>query len=131
MKKQKIVSLIPALWASLFDTIITILYQPKEYWQGNLDKANEENPIGKFIMQYHVSGLFIVCFIWIITLCLLGYYLPKKLSQIFLLFILIVHSWGASSWILMNFGFWYVIGFILFNSILFYKIEEYKNKFTH
>jgi hypothetical protein len=128
IKREKLIILIPALWASLFDITITIVHQSKEYWNGNLNMANEANPIGNFMMKNHVSGIFIISIIWLILIGVLGYYLPKKISRIFLLFILIVHSWGASSWISMKYGFWFVILFILFNSILFYKIDDRVNR---
>ena len=127
-KREKLLALIPALWASLFDAVITILHQPKEYWNGNLNVANEANDIGNFMMKQHVSGIFIVCGIWLILIGILGYYIPKKYSRIFLLFVLIAHSFGASSWLSNNYGFWTAIIFILFNAILFYKIEDLINK---
>ena len=127
-KKQKLLALIPALWASLFDTVITIAGQSKEYWNGNLNMANEGNPIGNFMMKSHVSGIFIVCGLWLILIGVLGYYLPRKISRIFLLFVLMAHSWGASTWISMKFGFWPIIVFSLFNSILFYAIDDRINK---
>jgi hypothetical protein len=127
-KREKLLALIPALWASLFDITITIVHQSKEYWNGNLNMANEGNPIGNFMMKNHVSGIFIISFFWLILIGVAGYYLPRKISRIFLLFALMVHSYGASTWILPNYGFWVVIVFILFNSILFYKIDDRVNK---
>jgi len=81
-RTYKLLLLIPAIWASLFDIGITIINQPKEYWSGNLDKANEGNPIGGFLMKNHVSGLFVISFIWLIIIGLVGYYLPRKYSRI-------------------------------------------------
>ena len=60
-KREKLLALVPALWASLFDIIITIKGQSEEYWGGNLNMANEGNPIGNFMMKHHVSGIFVVC----------------------------------------------------------------------
>jgi hypothetical protein len=127
-KREKLIALIPALWASLFDITITTIHQPKEYWNGNLNIANEGNPIGNFMMKSHVSGLFIISTIWLILIGIIGYYLPRKISRIFLLFVLMVHSWAASTWIGPIYGFWFVILFILFNSILFYIINDKVNK---
>lgn len=127
-KNEKILTLIPALWASLFDVVITIVHQSKDYWNGNLEMANEGNPIGNFMMKNHVLGIFVISFFWMIVIGVLGYYLPKKYSRIFLLFVLIVHSLGASTWIIPNYGFWTAIILILFNAILFYKIEDLINK---
>ena len=93
-----------------------------------MDKANEGNPIGGFLMKNHVSGLFVISFIWLIIIGLVGYYLPRKYSRIFLLFILIIHSYGASSWLSQFYGFWYAIAFMLFNAILFYIIEDFANR---
>ncbi|MDD3723523.1 MAG: hypothetical protein PHW92_13740 [Lutibacter sp.] len=79
-------------------------------------------------MKNHISGIFIISIMWLILIGIIGYYLPRKISRIFLLFVLIVHSWGASSWISMKYGFWFVIFFILFNAILFYKIDDKINR---
>ncbi|MCX8489751.1 MAG: hypothetical protein ORN54_01645, partial [Cyclobacteriaceae bacterium] len=78
--KQKLLLLVPALWASSVDILLTIICQPKEYWQGNLQSRNEANPIGAFLMEKHISGLFIVSGIWLVIIALLGYYLPRRLS---------------------------------------------------
>ncbi|WP_422858310.1 hypothetical protein ACOKFD_12990 [Flagellimonas sp. S174] len=118
-KQGKLLALIPALWASLFDSAITIVHQPKEYWDGNLDIANEANTIGNFTMKQHVSGIFIICGLWLIIIAILGYYIPEKYSRIFLLFVLIAHSFGGASWLSQRYGFWMAIVFIAFNAILF------------
>ena len=76
------------------------------------------------MMGNHVSGIFVISFIWLVIIGILGYYLPRKFSNVFLLFVLIAHSWGASSWISNLYGFWYIMVFILFNSTLFYIIED-------
>ena len=127
-KREKLLALIPALWASLFDITITIVHQSKEYWNGNLNMANEGNPIGNFMMKNHVSGIFIISILWLILIGVLGFYLPRKISKIFLLFVLMVRSYGASTWISNHYGFWSIILFILFNSILFYIIDDKINK---
>ena len=116
---------IPAFWASLFDIIITITHQSKEYWTGDLDKANEGNPIGAFFMGNHVSGIFIISTLWLSLIGILGYYLPRKISRIFLLFTLMAHSYGASTWLSNNYGFWYALSLILFNSIIFYVVGDF------
>ena len=127
-KRTKLLALIPVLWTSLFDIIITIIHQPKEYWNGNLNTGNEANPIGAFMMKTHVFGIFFISILWFILIGALGYYLPRKISRIFLLFVFLAHTVGASSWITPNYGFWFTIIFILFNSILYYKIEDTINK---
>jgi len=123
-RKNKLLSLIPALWTSIFDITITVVNQSKEYWKGDLTKANEGNPIGAFFMKNHLAGLFIISGLWIIAIGLLGYFLPRQTRKIFLLFCVIAHSFGASTWLSSRHGFWYAIIFILFNSILYNVVDN-------
>jgi hypothetical protein len=123
-RKDKLLLLVPALWTSIFDITITVIHQSKEYWDGDLTKANEGNPIGALFMKNHVSGLFVISGLWIIAIGLLGYFLPRQASKIFLLFCVIAHSFGASTWLSTRYGFWYVITFILFNSILYCVVDN-------
>lgn len=127
-KSHKLLLLIPALWVSIFDMFITSFWQDPDYWKGNLSKAKESNPIGSWFMSQHVSGLFVISTIWIIFIGVLGYYLPTKLRKIFLLFVLIAHSFGASTWLTRFHGFWSAIIFILLNTVLYVFIEDYVNK---
>lgn len=122
--KEKLFFIIPAIWAALFDIFITIFHQSPAYWNGDLNQANEGNPIGAFVMANHVSGLFVISAIWLILIAILGYKLPHKLARIFLLFALIAHSYGASTWLSNHYGFWSAIAFILFNSILYFMMED-------
>jgi hypothetical protein len=127
-KKTRLLLLVPALWTSMFDIAITIIHQPKEYWNGNLEKANEANPVGAFFMANHIAGLFIISGLWIIIIALLGYFLPRRISKVFLLFCVIAHSVGASTWLSNRYGFWYVMGFVLFSSILYCLIDNLVDK---
>ena len=120
---RKLLLLVPAHWAALFDVVITITHQPADYWNGNLSRANEGNPIGAYMMGNHVSGIFVISFVWLVIIGVLGYFLPRKFANVFLLFVLMVHSWGASTWLSQFYGFWYVIVFIASNSVLFYAIQ--------
>ena len=81
-KRSKLLLLVPALWASFIDIFVTIFYQPAEYWNGNLAKADEANPFGGFLMHQHVSGIFIICGLWLVLIGVLGFYLPKKISTL-------------------------------------------------
>jgi hypothetical protein len=126
-KSHKFLLLIPALWVSIFDIFITAFFQNPAYWKGDLSKRREGNPIGNWFMSQHVSGLFIISALWVILIGLLGYYLPAKLRKIFLLFVLIAHSFGGSSWLMKFQGFWSAIIFMFFNTVLYVLIEDYIN----
>ena len=110
MKNKSWVSFIPAYWAALFDIIITITHQSTAYWQGNLTKANEGNPFGAYMMAHHVSGIFVICFIWLVIIGLVGrWYLtniPKCFYCLFWLFIHGEHQLGYRNF--MVFGQWSV-----------------------
>jgi MFS-type transporter involved in bile tolerance (Atg22 family) len=121
---SKLILLIPAYWACLFDEIITIINQSDAYWKGDLSKANEGNPIGAFVMAHHTSGLFIISALWLVLIGIIGYYLSDKKLKIFALFVLIVHSFGASTWLSQYYSFWYMIIFIFINAILFIEAES-------
>ena len=127
-KNHKLFLLIPALWASVFDIFITSFWQDPAYWKGDLSKAKETNPIGAWFMSQHVSGLFVISAIWIILIGVLGYYLKGKLQKIFLLFVLIAHSFGASTWLANRYPFWIPITFIFFNTVLYVLIEDFVSK---
>jgi hypothetical protein len=127
-KKNRLLLLVPALWTSIFDIAMTIIHQPKEYWNGNLERANEANPIGALFMANHIAGLFVISGLWIIIIALLGYFLPRRISKVFLLFCVIAHSAGASTWLSSRHGFWYLIIFVLFNSILYCVIDNLVHK---
>lgn len=131
MKKfinSKLILLIPAYWACLFDIIITTLHQPEEYWKGNLDNANEGNPIGAFFMTNHTYGLFLISILWLIAIAVISHFLKKRKFKIFALFVLIAHTFGASSWLNQKYGFWFALSFILINSILFIEFENIYKK---
>jgi len=126
--KNKIRNLIPAYIASIIDIAITITHQSPAYWEGDLSKANEGNPIGGTLMAMDVSGIFIISGLWLLIIGPLGYYLPGKLSKIFLLFVLIAHSFGASTWISSHYGFWFAMLLILFNSVIYILVEDINRK---
>ena len=124
IKRVKLFQLIPAFSASIIDIAVTVIHQAPEYWAGNLAKANEGNPIGNLMMKNHVSGIFVISGFWLILIGVAGYHLPRKWSRIFLLFAVIAHSWGASTWISPRYGFWWAMTLIAFNTIVYILIDE-------
>ncbi|MCX2738919.1 hypothetical protein [Pontibacter anaerobius] len=123
-RQAKLYQLIPAFCASIIDIAVTIMHQAPEYWAGNLAKANEGNPIGSVMMKNHVSGIFVISGLWLVLIGLLGYHLPRKWSRIFLLFAVIAHSYGASTWISPQYGFWWAMTLIAFNTVVYILIDE-------
>lgn len=121
---NKIMLLIPAFWACLCDLLVTSINQPAEYWNGDLQAGWEGNPIADVFMKNHNLGIFIFVLLWLTVIVTIGYFLRPKLFRILSLFVLIAHTWGASTWIGEFYGFWYIIAFVLFNSIFFIIMED-------
>jgi len=123
VKKKKvannIIIFIPAFWACLVDLLLTTINQPVEYWQGNLQMVREGNPLIEFLMKNSISGIFIFVTLWLLTIVMIGYYLHSKLLRVLALFVLIAHTYGASSWLAECCSFWTVIAYVLLNSVLF------------
>jgi len=76
------------------------------------------------MMANHTSGIFIICALWLILIGIIGNKLSNRKLKIFALFVLIAHSFGASTWLSGYYGFWYVIIFIIINSIMFIEFEN-------
>ena len=123
-KPSRLKQLIPAYQASIIDVAITAIHQSPAYWAGDLSKANEGNPIGGPLMEGHISGLFVISGIWWVIIGIAGYYLPKKLSRIFLLFTVIAHSYGTGTWLSDRYGFWWTMTMIICNTITYIVMSE-------
>jgi len=121
---NKLILLIPAFWACLVDLIVTSLNQPETYWRGDLNAAAEGNPLVYGFMENSVFGIFIFTLLWLIVIIVISYFLTPKICRIFALFALMGHTWGAATWIGFYYGFWYILLFILFNSVLFIFMED-------
>jgi len=124
------INLSPALIASLIDITLTIVHTPEAYWNGDLTKANEANPIGAFFMANHIAGLFIISAFEVLLIIVLGYYLPRRISKYPLLFVLIAHSCAATTWIAGRYGFWSIMAMALFNSLTYMVANDIIKKRT-
>lgn len=114
----------PGFWALLVDLLFTIKGQPAAYWQGNLQMVREGNPLVEFFMKISLSGIYVFVVLWLSAIILIGYYLPSKLLRVLALFVLIAHTYGASSWFIECFSFWTVITYVLLNSIIFITLDD-------
>jgi len=123
LSKNKI-NIIPALFASSLDIFFTLFYQKASFWKGDHSTVNEANPIGNYLSTYSFLGLPLICLVWLIIIYFAGLNLPEKLREIFLLFCVIAHSWGAASWIDNRFGYWSVIVLFILNSSIYILIKN-------
>jgi hypothetical protein len=128
VKHRKIVNVLiiltPGFLALFVDLLFTIKGQPTAYWQGNLQMVREGNPLVEFFMKSSLLGIYVFVVLWLLVIVLIGYYLPSKSLRVFALFILIAHTYGASSWLIECFNFWTVITYVLLNSIIFIELND-------
>ena len=123
-RSYRLYGLIAPVWACVVDAIVTAVNQPEGYWQGELYKAREGNPIGGPLMEQYAYALFGISAIWLIIIAALGSFLPRNAGRVFTLFVVLAHTWGAGSWISSNYGFWWVILIALVNASLFIGFDN-------
>lgn len=82
-------------------------------------------------MQNHVTGIFIVTFLWLVFIFFLTLYTPVKVGRIICLAIVLGNSWGAGTWISRYYGFWFVMLLVVVNSILFITFDELQRKYSY
>jgi len=75
-------------------------------------------------MKNSVSGIYVFTVFWLLAIVLIGYYLPSKFLRVLALFVLIAHTYGASSWLIEYYSFWIVIACVLLNSVIFIALED-------
>ena len=135
IKNKKLINkstiLFPGICACIFDLLITIIQQPAEYWKGDLEMANEGNPIISILMKNNVAGIFVFTFLWLFLIAIIVYFLPLKFLKPFSLFVLISHSWGASSWLVLKYSFWHAIIFVLIILLIYFVTENIYTKQEH
>ncbi|WP_422360907.1 hypothetical protein [Reichenbachiella sp.] len=123
-----LVKLIPPFWACLFDVFITAIHQPADYWRGELEFANEGNPIGNLFMTNHISGLFVVTLFELVVVMFLANWLTGKAQKVFLLFVVLAHSAAVTTWIAPRYGFWSFMFLTFFNAFLVVFVEDLEKR---
>jgi hypothetical protein len=101
-------TLLPAIAMILFDLGLTIIFQPREYWQGSYGLTTEKSPIGVFLLSIHPAVFLIVMLIYIGIVTLLIFQLPIPWNRIIALALVVGHTAGVYSWIRSR-NYWAVI----------------------
>lgn len=96
----------------LFDTAVTLYFQPAAYWAGDYARVNEFSPVDRWMLGRH-PGLFAAwVMVWITAFCIAILKLPTRIALGIALFLLINNTAGAASWLGRRFpeGGWVQIG---------------------
>lgn len=87
----------------LVDLALTVTLQPEEFWKNSM-YAVEGSPLGLPFLQKGASFFVLGFFVWVLLAYFILLKLPGPLDLVFLLTVIIAHSWGAASWLPRIFG---------------------------
>jgi hypothetical protein len=120
VKKRQFWLCLPPIALCLIDHIITLLFQPAEYWRGTLHAANEANPHFNWLLRQHWLAFEAGIVAWMILFCAVIRLLPGRPAFLLSLAITIGHTWGAGTWISHHFpyGYWLTLGLCFLSAML-------------
>ncbi len=99
MSFSKLAECLTLFLAMVLDMVFTLMGQPNRYWH-NYEHHDESSPMGSMLLLLGPDR-FVVSFLLYLVLVL--YYgvvkLPRILGHAWFMFFLLVHSWGATSWL--------------------------------
>lgn len=116
----------------LVDSSLTLYYQPRSYFNGNISSINEANEVVKYFMQHGWQIMPVVFFIYICVMAGLILILPKWLALWLSLALILGHFTGAWSWLWEVFGGAYPIQYLLpiylgYAGLMVLMIRSFKN----
>jgi len=84
----------------VLDFGLTVVGQSQSYWR-DYNQVNELNPIAEYFLKIHPAIFIVAIFGYLLFCLLLVCILKKPLNLILTLFLLLCHSWGALSWMVI------------------------------
>jgi len=90
----------------VLDFGLTLLGQNQNYWH-DYTQVNELNPIAEYFLKIHPAIFIVAIFGYLLFCLLLILVLKRSLNLILVLFLLLCHSWGALSWVILLFKRWF------------------------
>lgn len=104
-KKRLWLCLAPVALCTL-DQLLTLAGQAPEYWAEGYRLPNEASPQGYWTLQQHPLLFELGILLWMALFCAAILLLPRKLSRIVSLAVVIGHAWGACTWLDNYLGYW-------------------------
>ncbi|MDP6546557.1 MAG: hypothetical protein QGH60_21470 [Phycisphaerae bacterium] len=120
MKNRRRIPLcIPPLILCLIDQTITLIGQTPAYWSGDYSNAREGNPLFNWLLCRHPLAFEAGVLLWIAIFGCAILFLPRFVSKVVSVAVVLGHTWGAASWLCLIYahGYWYAIGLCLLSGI--------------
>jgi len=118
--RRKIPLCIPPLILCLIDQTITLIGQTPAYWSGDYSNAREGNPWFSWLLRQHPLAFEAGILLWIVVFTCAILFLPRFVSMVLSVAIVLGHTWGTASWLCLKYthGYWYTIGVFILSSIV-------------
>jgi hypothetical protein len=111
---------IPPIVLCILDQSITLLGQHSQYWKDNYQTAMEGCPPFHWLLQQHPLAFEAGIAVWIAFFSTVILLSPRWLAMAISIAIVIGHTWGTSTWLLLRFGqgYWLCIALFLMSGLL-------------
>ncbi len=117
--KRRILLCIAPWIICLIDHTITLLGQSAAYWSGDYSDAREGNPLFDWLLRQHPLAFEAGVLVWIIVFTCVILLLPRFVSKVVSVALVLGHTWGTASWLCLMcaHGYWYTIGLFLLSGV--------------
>jgi hypothetical protein len=111
---------IPPIVLCILDQSITLLGQHSQYWKGNYQTAMEGCPPFHWLLQQHPLAFEAGIAVWIALFSTVILLSPRWLAMAISIAIVVGHTWGTSTWLLLRFGqgYWLCIALFFMSGLL-------------
>ena len=111
---------IPPVALCVVDQTITLVGQSSSYWAGTYTEAREANPLFRWLMAQHPMAFEAGILAWILLFCVGIMALPRLPAMVASIAIVLGHTWGTASWLVIQVrhGYWIAIGLFLLSAIV-------------
>src|SRR5262245_46888321 len=89
---------LPAAGLCLLDGALTLAGQDAAYWAGTPGAANEANPVGYLLLEWHPLAFVAGVLAWAALFCGAALWLPRPLPALVVL-VALGHAVGAATWL--------------------------------
>ena len=98
------------LLPKILDMTLTLAGQCAAYWNGDYSQVAEDNPLMRWFLEQHPLGFVVVSLVGMAFYVCLIYWLPPKLGRLVALIAIVVHTYGAASWLMIGLGHYMYMG---------------------
>ena len=95
-------------------------FQPDPYWSGDYSQPLEANPPMRWLLSQHPGAFAAATLAWVVLFSAAIMLLPLRLARVISVALILGHTWGASSWLLVHVphGFWWTVALMMTSAVL-------------